>query len=542
MKILQLHLKLLIRTKWCWLFFPLFCFFSYGAIYDSLYNLSLSGYVTQTLIFFGAMFAYYNHIRKKKEVGEYVSVLPYFRTSQMWMILAESIYIVLLLLLMTGFVFVYGVYLGAEGWLLKEAMIYCFIYFWLPCFVSLSYGYIMGSGTPRKFHVLLIIGVGLLVGPVMRHFWYCILAVSCGTKIADKIIGAISIGQVSICTTADSFYGFQIEQGRIYYLLFIIGCLWSIYFLKKRRRGWQSAVAIIVTALMAILYLNSGRYVIYDQMSEELSARENYDLYFYMEHESFYHAGNSVIEGIEGNVKLRKNLFFEGRLKLRAKENIKDTSFILYHDLEVKNIEGENVKGFEQKADSVRVYFDKEIQKGEVYFIKIKYEGYSSPYFYSNEKGCFLPGYFAWLPFEGEGSCFKVKGWTLKLRNIVNENQNYDIKVDSRYPYYFKQGTLISNNHMKRYRENEVEVVSPVKLDQDRRKKLIQVNRCISKGRIKEIILVPNEGGTNRIYSTVYGRTYFADSFFWLHRNANLSKKYLKEEWEEAVQCAKEAP
>jgi hypothetical protein len=87
-----------------------------------------------------------------------------------------------------------------------------------------------------------------------------------------------------------------------------------------------------------------------------------------------------------------------------------------------------------------------------------------------------------------------------------------------------------------------VEVISPVKLDQDRRKKLIQMNRCISKGRIKEIILVPNEGGTNRIYSTVYGRTYFADSFFWLYRDTNLSKKYLKEEWEEAVQCAKEAP
>jgi uncharacterized membrane protein len=123
MKILQLHLKLLIRTKWCWLFFPLFCFFSYGAIYDSLYNLSLSGYVTQTLIFFGAMFAYYNHIRKKKEVGEYVSVLPYFRSSQMWMLLAEGIYVVLILLLMTGFVFIYGVYLGTEGWLFQGCIL-----------------------------------------------------------------------------------------------------------------------------------------------------------------------------------------------------------------------------------------------------------------------------------------------------------------------------------------------------------------------------------------------------------------------------------
>ena len=139
------------------MFFPLFSYFAYGAIYDSMYNLSLSGYVTQTLIFFGGMFAYYNRIREKREVGEYVSVLPYFRSSQMWMLLAEGIYVVLILLLMTGFVFIYGVYLGTEGWLLKEAMWYCVIYFWLPCLVALSFGDILGRGTPRKFHVLVII-------------------------------------------------------------------------------------------------------------------------------------------------------------------------------------------------------------------------------------------------------------------------------------------------------------------------------------------------------------------------------------------------
>ena len=44
------------------------------------------------------------------------------------------------------------------------------------------------------------------------------------------------------------------------------------------------------------------------------------------------------------------------------------------------------------------------------------------------------------------------------------------------------------------------------------------------------------------MYSTVRGSTYFSDDFYWLHSNTSISKKYLKEEWEEAVQCAKEAP
>lgn len=542
MKILQLHLKLLLRTKWCWVFFPLFSYFAYGAIYDTLYNLSLSGYVTQTLIFFGAMFAYYNRIREKKEVGEYVSILPCFRVSQIWMILAESIYIVLLLSLMTGFMLVYGIYLGTEGWLLKEAMWYCVIYFWLPCLVALSFGDILGRGTPRKFHVLVIIVVGLLVGPAMRHFRYVMMIPLCGVKIAGKIIAAISLGQASICTTADPFYGFPIEQGRIYYQLFILGCLWSFYILRKRRRSWRSAVAIILTALMLILFLNSGRYVICDLMTEELSARENYDLFYYRDHKSFYHVGNSKIEGIKGKVKLRKNLLFEGELKLRANEKIKETSFILYHDLKIKRIEGKNIKRFQQDSDTVRVYFDKEIQKNEAYEIQLEYEGYSSPYYYSNEKDCFLPAFFAWLPCEGEGTCFKVKSLSMYLRNLGNINQTYDITVDSRYPYYFHDRTLISSNHIQHYREKGIEVISPVRLDQDRRKKLIQEYKRISRDKIRKIILVPRRNGGNKIYSNVYGNTYFSDCFYWLNNRSIFSRKDLKEEWEEAMQCAKKTP
>ncbi|SDW03699.1 hypothetical protein SAMN05216391_101167 [Lachnospiraceae bacterium KHCPX20] len=538
MKILQLHLKLLIRTKWCWLFFPLFCFFSYGAIYDSLYNLSLSGYVTQTLIFFGGMFAYYNRIREKREVGEYVSVLPYFRSSQMWMLLAEGIYVVLILLLMTGFVFIYGVYLGTEGWLLKEAVWYCFIYFWLPCFVSLSFGYILGSGEPRKFHVLVIIILGFLVGPVMRYFWYTLLMVLLGPHIAEKIITTISLGQSSISTGCDPFYGFQIECGRIFHLLSVLFFLLFCCTLKKKSIR-KKVVACTMFVLTVVLYLNSGRYVIHDLQSEEPSVKSNYDLDYYKEHKSFYHPGNSTVEKISGEVKLRKDLSFKGKIQLKANKAIKETSFILYHDLKVKCLSGRNVKAFEQKADTIRIFFDKEIQRNEVYSVEIEYEGYSSPYFYSNEKGCFLPGYFAWLPCTGEGSCFEADKQYVRMLGVVDDI--YNIRIDSRYPYYFHRGTLISNNHVRVYHVNGIQVISPVRIEKGKRERLIQAFLDFSNYNIDEIILMPQEQDNVSLPYVVCGSTYFADASDWIG-NVILSKKDLKEEWEEAVQCAKEAP
>ncbi len=543
MKILQLHLKLLFRTKWCWLFFPLFSYFAYGAIYDSMYNLALSGYVTQTLIFFGGMFAYYNRIREKKEVGEYVSILPYFRSSQMWALLAEGIYMVLILLLMTGFVFGYGMYLGTEEWLLKEAMWYCIIYFWLPCFVSLSFGYILGGGKPRKFHVLVIIVVGLLVGPVMRYLWYTLLMIFLGPDMAEKIIATISLGQSSISTGCDPFYGFQIERGRIFHLLGILFFLLFCYAIKRKNKR-QTIVACVMYVLMVVLCLKSGRYVIHDLQSEEPSVKSNYDWNYYQNHKVFYKSGNSKIEKISGNVKLGKGLMFRGAITLIANESLKETSFILYHDLKVRNINGKNIKSFKQKADTIEIYFDREIRKNEMYTIEIEYEGYSSPYFYTNEKGCFLPGYFAWLPCEGKGTCFESnnKYRTIsKARMLGVLDDIYDIHVDSKYPYYFYKGTLISDKHFLVYHVDGVKVISPIRIEKRKRENLTQTFINFSNNNLKDIILSPPKQDSVSPRFMFCESTYFADASVWIS-NTILSNKELEEEWEEAVQCAKEAP
>lgn len=537
MKILKLHLKLLFRNKAFWIFFPIMAYLAYGAVYDSIYNLALSGYLTQVLLFYGLMFGYFNRIKIRKETGEYVSILPFYNRSIIFSVIAEYIFSTIILIMVSGIIIIQGVYLGSEIWILREAVIYNFIYFWLPCYTSILCGHILGNGGEKKINVVIIILLALLVGPVLRHFWYSLMALTIGETIADKVIRFISIGQTNIGTSADIFYGFQIEKFRVFHIGVIVSVLILIDLCLRKRINIRRGILLLMSIILCFLgYVRSGIGVNNSLTSEEISTRSNAELAYYSNVDAVCKKTDLRIERITGDVFVCDKLRFDGKIIIQVLKDCSNADLVLYHNLKVKEIKGENIKDYSQNKDELTIVFDRVLKAEEKIELNIKYEGDTSPYFFANEKGCFLPEYYAWLPYSGKGTCFEWDGYNLQPRFLDRKDTKCDIRVNSKYPFFHNNGTLISMSHLNVYSEGEVTVVSPVALN----KKVLKENcaeiQKVSKGAIKKIILVPTVVDEMSNLSRVCGDMFYSDYMFWV-KDCEM-KEYLAEEYRRCCTCS----
>lgn len=104
---------------------------------------------------------------------------------------------------------------------------------------------------------------------------------------------------------------------------------------------------------------------------------------------------NGIIEGQVTGAESESDSGSESESESENEQKIKTLMFRLYHDLKIKELSGDGILSFEQEGDIVRICYEKELSAGDPVRFWLRYEGNSSPLFYSNERAVFLPGWLS---------------------------------------------------------------------------------------------------------------------------------------------------
>ena len=497
-------------------------------------SLSLTGYVTQALIFIGLIIGYHGGLRDRRQAGEYIFVLEHSFSGKVLSFAAELCFIALVQAALLIYVLLLGILSGQEIWFFREAFMYILLYYFLPMVFCDLIGNLFSFLGEKPVLYFVLIMIGLIIGPVGRILFESIVDIVFGDKAGLWLTDFINIGQIDIGRGMDLFYGLQIEMKRFFHMLMLIFMAVAFYLilglgLYKRRGVTHYCIPLLcitVGIIFLIRYLAPG-FVQTSEASYNSFAIGFYDRMYYTGKSEERLDGSFRISKIEGEIDTRIFFSFDGRVSGKMLEDTDEIDFTLYHDLKVGSVSGEGVKGFSQKEDTVRIYFDREMESGGDIAFSLSYCGNSSPYFYSNERAVFLPAFFNYLPCPGKGYAMSADSGGTLLRPLPTYIENaveYDFCISSANDIYTNlerqengrftglscRGVdILSSNHIRKYDYPDFEIISCIKMTDEFGQQagesligaidsLISVEGRKSSGK-RTIILVPH----HTLYNTV---------------------------------------
>jgi hypothetical protein len=553
--VLKNRLKIQFRIYGYYGLIPAVLFLLVGStVYRGELQLSLTGYVTQSLMLIGALVGYQGGQRDKKEAGEYVYICRYSYAGQVMSVLAEWCFLTFLNLILFVYIVIFGLVNHYEAWAFQDMSAYLLIYYLFPSLFSELIGRIFGLMERSVVHFFLMGILVLLFGPMGRNLLETLMDAVLGDRMGKNIVDFVNVGQIDIGLGMDLYYGLQIESRRMVHILFFIAilfCVWSVGILAKVKcRNFFQVILPLFSLVLCVLLGLQYRipcYLATSENSDNAYAVSYYDRLYYRDYETEEKEALFRIDRLVGTVDTRRILSFDGTLKGEILSDTSELSFRLYHDLKVKELAGDGVESYEQEGDVVHIFYRDEQKAGTPIDLTLSYEGTSSPYFYVNERAIFLPSYFNWLPCPGEGSAMRTTHGGEGMEELTPvptfmENDvfydltylgsntaysNLDETESSHFTGTSRTGVyLLSNNHMRTYTFANGEIVSCVTLtDEFVEKAGAYVSDSMSKLRKEQngedtgelrILLIPHHTFANTVsLEYAIGNTVYCDAKSW---------------------------
>lgn len=225
----------------------------------------------------------------------------------------------------------------------------------------------------------------------------------------DKVVGKIrdffSIFYQNAQWAPDTQYGLQIENIRLFLLLFWMLSIFSILLWISSDRKKRTVGVICMVLSIGALILANRPASIYRQNESWDGIFADYTYYEVDGLESL--TDDEVeysIEKYDMKINLNDQLEVSGYLKLTSPEARDEFILTLYHGYRIKKITSENDVqiSYERDQDKILLKLSQKITDCD---IEIEYAGYSGKY-YSNAQAVMLPGYFPWYPMAGDRQIF----------------------------------------------------------------------------------------------------------------------------------------
>lgn len=225
----------------------------------------------------------------------------------------------------------------------------------------------------------------------------------------DKVVGKIrdffSIFYQNAQWAPDSQYGLQIEDIRLFLLMFWILFIFSVFlWISSDRKKRMVSVVCMVLSIGALILSNRPASIYRQDESwngifADFTYYEADGLESLTDDEVEY-----FIEKYDMKINLNNQLEVSGHLKLTSPQARDEFVLTLYHGYRIKKITSENdiQLSYERDKDRILLEFSQKITDCD---IEIEYAGYSGKY-YSNAQAVMLPGYFPWYPMAGDRQIF----------------------------------------------------------------------------------------------------------------------------------------
>lgn len=225
----------------------------------------------------------------------------------------------------------------------------------------------------------------------------------------DKAIGKIrdffSIFYQNAQWAPDSQYGLQIEDIRLFLLLFWMLLIFSVLLWISRDRKKRTVGVVCMVLSIGALILSNRQASIYRQDESWDGIFADFTYYEVDGLESLTDDEEEYfIEKYDMKINLNNQLEVSGHLKLTSPEARDEFVLTLYHGYRIKKITSEDDVhlSYERDKDRILLKFSQKITDCD---IEIEYTGYSGKY-YSNAQAVMLPGYFPWYPMYGDRQIF----------------------------------------------------------------------------------------------------------------------------------------
>ncbi|CAM4186457.1 hypothetical protein BAMA_24485 [Bacillus manliponensis] len=281
--------------------------------------------------------------------------------------------------------------------LYKKSMLFIFMYWFLPAFISSLIGFVIGLTVHKKFSPAFIVGIWLLISPLNIYFsnqLYKLLGM-------EHVPGFIHLGISDPKMSYHAFSGFTFTvedvMNKVIWVITILVIIIVILLLKRN----NVKSLLIILSVTALLFSAIPFFFLDSKPNPTDFHKRNIDelnYYALNRYEKPRAEMDYTIKKYEIDLAIEKQLKASVHIQFTEHEKGKK-SFSLYHGFRVTSIEDEegNAINYKQYGDFLDV--DLHMPTKEVY---LQYSGTSSPYMDANQSFAYLPYYFAWIPLKTE--------------------------------------------------------------------------------------------------------------------------------------------
>lgn len=318
------------------------------------------------------------------------------------------IFIIALSASMLGFLIYFIEYLiyKIDMYFLVPTIKYILLYYLLPFTISGIIGIIIGTFIKSKLAYILLVliwcfitSINTVIFQLMTNF---------------LLIDLRKLGVILNITVSEPhmlynpLYGLPIEKRRFIFMgiyLFIVLFILTLQNLlkyEKRNRYLKIVIPLFLFIFGSFgwMYKHSSRIIYYDLTSDSIRHYDqDYPPYKQAINSNSYNKIN--INSYDINLDITKDLSASVTFDISfPNSDISQGSFTLYHGFNITKLNTSQGKdlNFKREGDIVTFYLPDNKEKNLT--LNIEYSGFSSPSFYANANGIFLPGFFPWVPHD----------------------------------------------------------------------------------------------------------------------------------------------